>query len=65
MYNLNPLQSVNVHASVQEIAGQIRQVLQARVLSDGFNPRLTTDMDRANAKRELAGWNLSNAEVLS
>lgn len=65
MYNLNPLHSVNTHASAQEIAGQIRQVLQARVLSDGFNPRLTTDMDRAAAKRELAGWNLKGAEVLA
>lgn len=66
MYNLNPIQSVNFHASTQEIAGQIRQALQARKLRDecGLHhaDNFTSERD---ARLSLRALSLEGAEVLA
>lgn len=66
MYNLNPLQSVNFHASAQEIAGTIRQHLQARKLRDecGLHHADTFAPER-EVRASLRAMSLEGAEVLA
>ena len=66
MYNLNPIQSVNFHASTQEIAGTIRQHLQARKLRDecGLHHADTFTSERA-AREALRGMSLEGVEVIA
>lgn len=66
MYNLNPLQSVNFHASASEIAGTIRQHLQARRLREDCGLHHADNFTSERAAREaLRGMSLENVEVLA
>lgn len=66
MINANPLHSINLHASAAEIAGQIREALQARKLREecGVHPADSLASMRA-ARESLRAIRLDRAEVLA
>lgn len=65
MYSMNPIHSVNLHASASEIAGTIRQALQSRKLRDECGVHHADNFMTEQAAREsLRGMRLEGVEVL-